>query len=263
MKRKPWIIIVLAWLHILAPIGNLVTNAYWAHIPFFRYVELYFDPNHFHKHIYSFSIPILSGICIFVCRRWSLVLYFFLMIALLVLNIRGYNERMMGLTPVALAAVTFFNIAITAYFLIPRVRTVYFDARVRWWETKPRYHCDRPVKLATSAGVVSATVKNFSETGILVLTEKPITMGETVQVKFDMDGGSVIFPAQTVRQDHLTANCFGLQFRHNWGSRQEAKKLARTFREKGMAINQRVPGPEDHFLTWLKKVFRSGKGLVP
>lgn len=262
LKRKPWIIIVLAWIHILAPIGNLMTNAYWANIAFLRYAELYFSAEHFPRHFGGFFIPILSGICIYICRRWSLVLYFVFMLTLFALNLRGYNEGMLGLTVWGLMAVTAINLLVTSYFLIPRVRRVYTDARVRWWETKPRYQCDLPVKLGTATGAMTAHIRNFSETGILLDAERDIALGDRIQVKFD-DSPSGIIMGQIVRQDHLNPHCYGVQFRHDRNTRLQARQLALTFHQKGLVIGDRVPGPEDRFVVWFKKLMSSGKGLVP
>jgi hypothetical protein len=93
MKRKPWPLIIIALLHILAPFGNLVMNAmragrtlpdqwfYWSQILPKHLVFVYM------------VIPILAGIFILICRRWSYWAYLGCLAVVFISNVYSYTTH--------------------------------------------------------------------------------------------------------------------------------------------------------------------------
>ncbi len=73
-----------------------------------------------------------------------------------------------------------------AYFINPRVRRLYFDPRLRWWRTKPRYETHLPMLIETLTHPAGAAkgekqfqyrvLRNVSEGGCFVETDAPLPM---------------------------------------------------------------------------------------
>ncbi|MBI1861481.1 MAG: PilZ domain-containing protein [Deltaproteobacteria bacterium] len=69
-----------------------------------------------------------------------------------------------------------------AYFINPRVRRLYFDPKMRWWRTKPRYETHLPLMVGVGTDFQYRVLRNISEGGCFVETDAPFAMNE----RFDL-----------------------------------------------------------------------------
>ena len=140
MNRKPWPIVILGLMQIIVPIFGVLLSAYLYNMTPFRYLRVYFEIMPAVKIFeFLFLFPI-AGIAILAMRRWS---YPFFIIAMLWATYSNIQTSVLDYQSnwgvVYIIGITLVNFAVVTYFLLPSVRRFYFDERVRWWESKPRF----------------------------------------------------------------------------------------------------------------------------
>ena len=163
MKHRPYILILLSAFHCLAPIGNWYLNAMWAQMSFFEYVSVFFQPQNISRQWPHLVLPIIAGIAIYACKKWSFFVYLLCMLGLLLASYFGYSERAGTITMLPIILAYSLNLIIVTYFLVPAVRKVYFDPRLRWWETLPRYSCNILANVNDQGKEFTGQISNFSE----------------------------------------------------------------------------------------------------
>ena len=138
MKRRPWPIILLAIFHVIAPLGNILVNSYLAKVSLSVYLQVLTAPENLKTLLVFVLVPLAGAVLIYICKKWSYILYIVLMTIPFGYSLLSYlKNATFGMT-VALVVFYFVNMLVIGYFLLPAVRRLYFDPRMRWWETKPR-----------------------------------------------------------------------------------------------------------------------------
>lgn len=262
MKRKPWAIIILAVLHILAPFGNLVINAQRAHHTLLEHWNFWM--NFMPKPLF-FSyvlLPVLAGIFIYICKRWSYWAYLACLALIFAVNLYGFSTNPNLANFIALVVVLVADLLAVAYFVVPAVRNVYLDPRLRWWEAAPRFVFNNA--LTINGSTETGSIKNISEGGLFALTSGHLQEGETVKLTWAFENDSFEVQGRVV---YVTAKSnvegFGVQFVHQPESQKKIKLLCAKLRERGQIVPDRLPGPEDTFGHWLKNLFTKREGLFP
>jgi len=75
------------------------------------------------------------------------------------------------------------------YFLLPAVRAAYFNAKLRWWETKPRYLVNIPASFGRKgASSARGTMVNLSEGGAFLKTARKYKKSQKIHVQFYLLG---------------------------------------------------------------------------
>ncbi|MFN8792497.1 MAG: hypothetical protein ACK5Y2_13665 [Bdellovibrionales bacterium] len=105
MRKRPWPIVILAVLHALAPIGNILFNAWLSGFTLAIFWKALWLPENRETLFVFTAIPILGAIMIYLCKKWSYYLYIGLMIFPFYFSFREYLERS---TPLAAAALVLF-----------------------------------------------------------------------------------------------------------------------------------------------------------
>lgn len=259
MKIKPWTIIVLALIHILAPAGNLLANALRSGRTVPQQVDYWFHVLPKHLLLIYLIAPILAGIFIYICRRWSYWAYLVCLGVLFISNVFGFMTQANTLNFVFLLGALVIDLLVVAYFMVPSVRKVYFDPRVRWWETALRYVYAAPVRISnTHEGVIN----NISTGGLFVITQAPLKENEAVRLEwqeadqsFDVNGKVVYFSPR--------AQGTGIRFEHTPETEIAIKNLTQKLHQQGHVVPERLPGPEDSFGAWIKKLITRREGLFP
>lgn len=267
MKRRPWILVILALGHFSAPFVNLIFDAIWAGIPITRYIGLFFQPQNFSRHWFHFFAPMAAGLAIYLCQKWSYLVYVCLMVVLAYMSFNSFQTRTDLTSPWALVSVYLVNFLIVTYFLLPAVRKVYFDPRLRWWEMMPRYFINLPCEFALSnaepKAFASAMVSNFSQTGLFLKASDSLPDHSTIQVRFSYEDLNCEFQGQVIHHGRQNSQGFGVQFVHTPESRKMAKSLADRLHAKGLLQPERILQQEDTLKWWFVQLFKTGKGLVP
>ena len=178
MKRKPWPLIVLALLHLFAPFGNIIANSIFANVSISVYIRALFHPDELVRTLIFLCIPIFGGILIYICKKWSYYLYLVLMIFPFFYSYLSWQSQPSTELGVYLIAFYVINLLVVGYFILPQVRQVYFDPRLRWWETKPRFKAEFETAFTWVDQKGTGEIKNLSEGGLFIETDlKMNTLG--------------------------------------------------------------------------------------
>lgn len=259
MKTKPWTIFVLALIHILAPLGNIFANSIRAGRSITEQVNYWFNVLPTHLLLIYLFIPIAAGIFIFICRRWSYWGYLICLGVLFASNIYAFTTNTSLTNFLFLCGALLIDLLVVAYFVVPSVRQVYFDPKIRWWETALRYTYSPEVVVN---GSIPGKINNISEGGLFIQTEHTFHEGDKVSIRWTDSGDNFETPGHVVYVNSR-AHGSGVQFEHTDESQVAMKKLTKRLHKQGLVIPDRLPGPQDSFGVWLKKLFQTGDGLFP
>jgi hypothetical protein len=95
-----------------------------------------------------------------------------------------YQRHSSNLSPLLVHLAIYF--VSLAYFINPRVRTLYFDPKMRWWRTKPRYETHLPSILQAQAQAPEQwhypVLRNISEGGCFVETSHFLDVNSRLEV---------------------------------------------------------------------------------
>jgi hypothetical protein len=262
MKRKPWILIVLAILHFIAPFGTMALNAHWAGRDFFYHLELFFQPFNFIHEWPHLILPWVAAAAIWSCRKWSFYLYIICILGLCFVSFNNYYQGNTAINPTRLSALYIFNLVVVAYFLLPAVRKVYFDPRMRWWETSPRYFINVDSQFFTSTVQGTGFIENISESGLLIKSENLPADKELISVDFKFDETGLSLKGRVIHHQHLNNMGFGIKFIHDLSTKRKLKSLIQVLNKKGLLDPKRMPGQEDRFTAWISDLLH-GKGIIP
>jgi hypothetical protein len=260
MKRKPWSLIILALLHVLSPVGSLILNALRAGRTLPQQWSYWIDVVPMPLPIIYILLPMLAGIFIFLCRRWAYWAYLACIGTILLSNIYSYSTNMTLGTFLVLVVVALVDILVVAYFMVPSVQQVYFDPRMRWWEAAPRYNFD-------TEGIVNggrAYLKNLSQGGLFMTSGPHLAEGDKVDVFWSYKGQEQTISGIVVyKSRNPAAPGYGVRFNHTVETQKQVKSVVDQLHTAGLIVIERLPGPEDSFMSWLKKLLQTGEGLFP
>lgn len=262
MKQRPWPIILLAWFHFLAPIGNFFFSSYIHNVDIGLYFKAHFEAANIGQTVLFFGLPILAAISIYLCKKWSFWAYFGIMFCMITFSFMNWRTNP-SLPILWLVFLVITNVVLVGYFLIPAVRAVYFDPRLRWWETKPRYNVDYVADVKIGNQTVQGKIMNLSEGGVFVQTKESPEDGSKVSVQFQDADKKYDLSGTAIHHAKIKEMGIGIQFDHTPETSAQMKNLTKKLASEGKLVIQRRPGPEDSFSYWFKGAITSGEGLVP
>jgi hypothetical protein len=258
MRQKPFILIVLAALHFLAPIGNLLINSYRQHVqPSYLWNFWLYEKASYHMMIYV-VIPMFSGLFIYICRRWSLYAYLFCIAVTVVTSALGFHQYTSVFSIIAFFVAIALDIVLVVYFMLPQVKRVYLDPRLRWWETAPRYNYQ------TSANILNigkGRVSNISIGGLLLFTDSDIKDNQLIKMEFESDP-KIEVSGQVVYHRQMKEKGYGIQFDKKSSKEKALKGLIRKLENDGKRLQDRS-GEKYNIKSWATDLVKSGKGIIP
>ncbi len=255
MKQRPWPIVLLALFHVIAPLGNIVVNAWLAHIPLAYYLHILLAPGN-RSTLFVFTlVPLIGAVLIYICRKWSYVAYIILMTIPFAYSLISYMRHTTLMMTVALILFYFVNIMVVGYFLLPTVRKIYFDPRMRWWETKPRYQTDFQCHVEHEGKQHWVEIKNISEGGVFLETPLEFPLGSPLKLFFRDPQGVLNLSGTIVYKRQLAPLGYGFKFTPESSKEPRLKGLIHKLQSDGAIVLGRVPGPEDSFVYWVRSLF--------
>lgn len=258
MKVKPWPILIIAFIHIFAPIFNILWSAHINHISSYDYLEyIYFNKNIL-ENLFWFVLPVIAGVSILKFRKLS---YFFILaftFCFSLLLIREYlSSSHFPLGIFVLAEIT--NLIVFCYFLHPAVRSVYLNKNLRWWEQKPRYLIEQPVSIKIGSAIHDGVMKNISEGGCFIETKASISKLDRFVMSFEIFQKKFNTEAQAV---YIGADGIGTFFIEIHPSQNELSKIIDQLANQGYPLRTPRPKWNESLAEWLKSLSR-GQGLIP
>ncbi len=235
IKKRPPLLIALAVLQFLSPLGTILFNA----------MALGVKPSYVLGWILErppvqifealFLMPI-AGLAILRMKTWSYLLFFALMAWSFARNVGRWGDVSQTHSRWMLVLVYGLQVALALYFFLPSVRRVYLDARLRWWESKPRYPLGITARLEESPVIL----ENLSEGGVFVRTgpEFPKLQAQSVvKISFGIQGSKFMLPCRVMYSRAMATGetGYGMRFEHDRDSKRRMVRLAKGLKFIGLA----------------------------
>ena len=263
MRQRPWPILILAFFHLLAPLFNLLFCSWIFKLTPAHYFELLIKNQPTWVVAEFFLLLPIGGIAIYLVKKWSYPVFFGIFLINLFQNYQAIRTSpgQFGWSVVILAYVL--NLAIVSYFLIPAVRTAYFNPRLRWWETKPRFLLNVLGEFKVGEKTHPCTVLNISEGGAFLCSDVAMKPGTEIQIIFRLLTREIHLRGATVYRKLGDTAGYGVQFLHTPETLDQMTRVIRAFKLMGLARRPEVGRPWDEFKLWAKTLITTGKGWKP
>jgi hypothetical protein len=267
MSRRPWPIIIISFIFLLMPVLNILGTfaLLKMNASFMDYITSLFSIPGNRRALFNLIVPSLAAsLAVYSVKKWSYPVFFAAILCstyeTFSLNPNSgmsYSEMFSYMiVPVG------FNLLYSFYLLLPNVRAIYYNPRMRWWETKPRYVFSTKMLMSHGDSEVLVQMANISEGGVLALMPA-------------MDPGSVVFIKMNIHDTELDLKAkviyrkpdgmsHGVQFIH---LTSEKKKLLKSVIKKLEADKCELVHPKVSWQVdlknWSTTLLKTGKGLIP
>jgi hypothetical protein len=264
MKRKPWSLITLAVLHWISPFGNLLINSYKVHASPVLFANALLEPVNLPHLLVLIFLPIIAGVLILICRKWSYVAYIVLMIIPFIYSFY-YTHGDFGFRNISFVLSLYVvNMFIVGYFMIPNIRRIYFDPRLRWWQSSPRFSADFAAALEQADGKLNnGQIKNISVGGFFIELEANLQLEATTTIKFKFQDQEYQIIAKPVFRKNRLPTGYGFKADPKNAKINKLEQIVEHLKSQGAIIQGREPTPEDSFMYWLKTAWKSKRAWIP
>ena len=271
MVRKPWPIIVLTALLILVPISNIITTYIISkhNVSFSHYLYSLFALKENYFALFNLIVPsLLAAFATYSVKKWSYIILgvcAFWITGIALFNVYKYYGALNGLQILfAVVLPIIFSFAITLYFLVPAVKTTYFDPKIRWWEAKPRYIIEFETQVKQGEEEVTGKITNISEGGSFIqFEEKELELESDINLKFSYNDKEYETEAKIVfgRND---IKGYGVQFINlDRDKKKLLKSLIKEIKNSGADLSRPLPMWNDDLKKWAINLFKTGDGITP
>lgn len=264
MKRRPWPIVILAILHVIAPLVSTLCAPIMTNLSVSEYLTLLKGRPWLEIGEYFGLFP-LAGLALLSFRNWSYPVFLAVMSWAFLRHYQNYQAIPQTFTLAMLVGSYALNLGVVTYFFLPSVRAPYYNQRLRWWESKPRYRVEFHGSLLKGTQPHPMTVSDISEGGLFIRSGNSFGLGDFLKLEFQFLGKPFTFPGHIVHVQNLGKETgYGVQLA--FGSKKEQKQLMSII--KGLiALGYRDCRKDGHwiddFKSWAKTAIKEGKGWVP
>jgi hypothetical protein len=265
MQRKPWPIIILAFIHFVEPIAKIIFYSILWKMPVSRFLTyMQYQSSPLELFLFLGAFPI-AGVAILAVKKWSLPAFFLVQLVTLGGHIYYHTTAPKAFPIYLIVGLTVLNLLVVTYFLLPAVRIAYLDPKVRWWEAKPRFLVDWKGKAVQGKHNIDVTVSNISEGGMFFQTSSKsasLSIEEPIRVDFEFLNVPFSLPG---RIRHYSAGSkYGVQFTDLTSEQKKnLKTSARAIAKLDYPRQGLSENPFESFTNWFKTLVKTGKGLVP
>jgi hypothetical protein len=202
MNQRPRLLVGLAFLYLVSPFLYPVFVSLYFETPFFEVLKQSTYGNSAWRNFEIFILPIVLAGFIYFARRIG---YFAVILGSLFLGVRSVIEFQASNENAPVALLLFGNLVFlfsVAYFLRKNTRAIYFDPKVRWWETESRYLVDLSGRITRlDQTPVQSKLLNIALGGAALQTsEKSFLPHEKILIEFDYAGTEYKYTAGVVWQ---------------------------------------------------------------
>lgn len=218
MKSKPLLFQLLCILFLIEPIIKIVYLRFSTEFSLGLILNNILQRDAFLE-IFAFWLAFpLAGLCLIKLRKWT----YFIFLALLVYNtyvLLSYERYTWPYNSEAPFLYNYFliflSVLIMAFFLLPVIREPFFNARIRWWESRQRFHVLIPAKMRREgAQEIEIEITNISYSGALIKDTPELKLNEEVIIGWNFMGHELELPS-TITRTHQGVGWkgYGVQFR--------------------------------------------------
>lgn len=267
MQRRPWPLVFLAIFQLLGPIGSIFISALMNKVGIIEMTTAIWNYSRPIDLLEFYALPVMLGGFIFLAKRWGYYIVLALACFSIYLNIREWRVASDVISLPVLMGVIAANIALIVYLLLPNVRAVFMNSRLRWWETPPRYLVSIKALVSKNDGHAKpARIADLSVGGAGIETESELFQsGDTVLVTYEHDGRTVLMRATAVysRYDG-TGYRYGIEWQR--GSEDDERRTMRFIDElesKKTTICNPPPQWSDDLKAWWLRAKRDPGAWIP
>jgi hypothetical protein len=246
MKTKPWPLMILALLNFFCPIGNVLLSARLEQIGVLQYLR----EGHLIDFLPILIAPWICAFAIFSVKKWSYPLFLSVMTyqtANLFYQAHSYPDI---LSTRLVFFISMLNFGLVSYFLSPRVRTVYYDQRLKWWESSPRYDVTTDCLIGgKEGGDCKAQVLNISVGGVFLKCSKELQVGSEVELAFEAAHDLVFMIGKVL---YCRNGGYGIKFIHDKARAVQMKALVKHLVEQGALQPLNKVSKMEDFRQWAK-----------
>ena len=261
MVRRPWPIVVMAFVHVLVlPIFYHFLSSYMFGLSLYEYHQQLTESGFFYTAISRFILLPIAGAAIYITKRWSYYIFVLTMIAVVICNILEHNANPTNASFNIFLIVTCINIICVSYFFVPSVSRVYHDKNIRWWEQAKRYKVNIPAKIKTDKGdTIDCVIENISTSGAKLKAEN-VDGSNTLILEFKDSDYEFKINFDLVRS---FKESYGIRFFHDNKSKIFMRKYIKYLIKNGAQPKRKLPPWYESFLDWAKNLITKGKGFTP
>jgi hypothetical protein len=213
MNKKPWALFFFSLFFLFSPLFNLV---YFYQLSsedlfFYEFIDVFYSRIGFLAFLFTYVLPaVLATLSIFLVKSWSLPLFFIACYWELFQFSDFFFKDISLPSGVAITAMTVLFLAYS--LLLPKIREIYFNPRLRWWESKPRYKLNQQLTVFRDEAIVTkADICNFSEGGLFISSTYEFAFEEIFQFEFSLDGNTLLIEGLVAHAD-LKNQKYGIMF---------------------------------------------------
>jgi hypothetical protein len=263
VKTRPWPLILLALAQILAPLPNILVGAWVTRMAPGVYVSELLRASSWLQLADFFLLLPIAGVAVFMVRAWSYPVFVGIMGWIGWTNYLTWRQHPHVVNLGLLVGAYLVNAALVGYFLLPAVRAAYFNPRLRWWESKPRYLLNLPGRLDAHNDTRSCMLVNLSEGGAFIEAMSGLEPGQVLKLSFECLEQRFELHGRIVHQATHPGRGYGVQFILDREQRKQLKGAVRAFERLGTPRRPEKRRWTASFVEWVQVLFRTGKGWVP
>ncbi|MEO5668581.1 MAG: PilZ domain-containing protein [Bdellovibrionota bacterium] len=223
-RHKPIWIQVIALGLAIAPIGNLAFTFFALGLPFVSSHSWIYWIHYVKPPIWAINVLLFaSGILLMKVRTWTHLLAGVSLAVVMIYNIIFWKGYLL-LGPTLFILMILISAATAALLYSRQFRKPYFNPRLRWWETKPRYHAKLRVSLSpeNTDTPLDGEVLDISRSGLFVVldTERDVGIGTKTTISLP---SNIQLQGEVARR---AQSGYGVRFVDvNWSQRQKIKEF--------------------------------------
>lgn len=274
MRLRPWPLVLLAILQLLAPGVTIVMSAWYTHHPIGVVARAFVLHTNFREFLEVFGLPILTAAALFFINAWS---YAFLIVSclwdlsLMPFSLReAYHQH--ALLPQIFCDLM--CIGLYAYVLHPAVRAPFVNRKLRWWQSKPRFRATLTAMLfgKNDLGPIRVNVRDVSEGGVSITPTDSLTLevGQVVRLSFRLLEHEIDIAGLVVhsggKPTELLSYGVSFLFRFNavdFRKRLLIRDLVHALERQGAERVARKVNKGEEFRLWWTRLLHSHTGFVP
>lgn len=263
MKQRPWSLVFLAVVHFIAPFGNIFINSSVMNVTALEYTKLLLHPDNRIFGILFLVLPILCGACIYSFKKWSYHLYLLLMCTAFIYSFVSWYQNQNSQNLTVLILFYGLNIILVSYFMIPNIRNIYFNSKIRWWETKPRYLTQIQTEIKHDNESNTGVIKNISEGGFFVDSSSVFKLNTPVLISFHFLNFFYEILAEVVfiKNPEAVEKGYGLKIIKIQSEKVSFKSLIAFHKKNHKIPRDEFKKPEETLGYWLKNILKKSSWL--
>jgi hypothetical protein len=211
LPKKPFTIVLFSIIYFLSPAFILAQAAIMANLPLIGRISIVQRLAPLDWAVLALYLACAASI--FSVKRWG---WYAFMLASLALVADNAYVAFLRHDRYGVFLVLAYDLVLTlaaGFFFRRKVIAPYFNPRMRWWETQPRYQALSYLLLGSGESRFSANIVDISASGCFILSDRELRVGEVLPAEIHCFGEDIALDVHVVRAaDYHGSRGYGLMF---------------------------------------------------